>query len=281
MINYNGKIFPEEELKVSYDNRGFNYGDALFETMKVVGGRILFLEDHYFRLMASMRILRFEIPMAFTMEYIENEVIKILKANDLFNGVARVKIIVNRKTGGLYTPDNNDVDYLISVAKLPNAIYNNDSDLYEIELFKDYYIAPGLISTLKTNNKIVNVLGSIFAKENDYHNAIILNTNKMAVEALNANLFLVKGNTLKTPPLTDGCLKGIMRKQVIGLVEKNEDYEIIETSVSPFDLLKADEIFLTNTIIGIQSVSKYRKKQFGNDIAMQLLAKLNEYVRAI
>jgi len=280
MVNSNGKIVFEDEATISLTNRGFNYGDALFETMKVVGGQVLFLEDHYFRLMASMRILRMEIPMSFTMEFVENEIVKLLDAKNLRDVVTRVKFLVNRKSGGFYAPKTNDIDYLITAEELSSAIYRNGIDIYEIELFKDYYVAPGLLSTIKTNNKIVNVLGSIFAEENGYQNAIILNTNKMVVEALNANLFLVKGNTIRTPSLADGSLKGIMRKQILDILSRDEDYELIEDSISSFDLLKADEVFLTNVIIGIQSVTKYRKKQFGNTVAMKLLAKLNARIRA-
>jgi branched-chain amino acid aminotransferase len=279
MVNSNGNIVSEDKANIALTNRAFNYGDALFETMKVVSGKIMFLEDHYFRLMSSMRVLRMEIPMHFTMEYIESEIVKLLEVKNLLDTSSRVKFMVNRKSGGLYAPTTNDIDYLITTKELPNAIYRNDSDPYEIELFKDYYIAPGLLSTIKTNNKIVNVLGSIFAKENGYQNAIILNTNKMVVEALNANLFLVNGNTIRTPSLADGSLKGVLRKQIIDILDKSKDYELIEDSISPFDLLKADEVFLTNVIMGIQSVSKYRKKQFRNDFAMKLLAKLNERIR--
>ncbi|MCB0467089.1 MAG: aminotransferase class IV, partial [Aequorivita sp.] len=149
----------------------------------------------------------------------------------------------------------------------------------EVELFKDHYIISGLLSTLKTNNRLINVLGSIFAKENDYQNCLLLNENKQVVEALNGNIFMVSGNNIKTPPLTDGCLNGILRKQLISILKKMQDFTIEESSVSPFELQKADEIFITNTINGIVSITKYRKKEFTNEVAKQLLPKLNLKVR--
>jgi branched-chain amino acid aminotransferase len=86
---------------------------------------------------------------------------------------------------------------------------------------------------------------------------------------------LVSGNVIKTPPLTDGCLNGVTRKQLISILGTMEDFKLEETSISPFELQKADEIFITNVIQGIVPITKYRKKEFGNTIAKTLLAKLN------
>ncbi|MDB4094405.1 aminotransferase class IV, partial [Flavobacteriaceae bacterium] len=154
----------------------------------------------------------------------------------------------------------------------------NPSD-YRVELFKDFYVTPGLLSTLKTNNKVLNVLGSIYAKENQYENCLLLNTNKSIVEALNGNLFLVKGNIIKTPPLEDGCLKGIMRKQVLEILKKLSEFECIEASISPFELQKADELFVTNVVQGIQPITGFRKKNFSSRVSQSILAKLNMMVR--
>jgi branched-chain amino acid aminotransferase len=148
-----------------------------------------------------------------------------------------------------------------------------------VELFKDHYITSGLLSTLKTNNRLVNILGSIFAKENDFQNCLLVNENKQVVEALNGNVFLVKGNSIKTPPLADGCLNGIMRKQLISIIKALPDYTLEETSVSPFELQKADELLITNVIAGIVPVTKYRKKEFGFSVAKELLPKVNVKAR--
>ena len=137
----------------------------------------------------------------------------------------------------------------------------------------------GLLSTLKTNNKVLNVLGSVYAKENQYDNCLLLNTNKNIVEALNGNLFLVKDNVIKTPPLDDGCLKGIMRKQVLEIIKKIPEFECVEASISPFELQKADELFVTNVVQGIQPISSFRKKTFTSNVSQSILAKLNIIVR--
>ena len=279
MINFNGTLQDNSSNLLSIDNRGYAYGDALFETIKVLNGKILFWEDHYFRLMASMRILRMEIPMNFTMEFLQDEIIKTLEANNEIGNSVRVKLLVNRVVGGKYLPVSNNIDYVITTEVLPTDLYQITDSSYIIDLYKDFFIAPGLLSTLKTNNKITNVLGSIYAKENGFDNCLLLNTNKNIIEALNGNIFVVKDNVIKTPPLEDGCLKGIMRKQVIELLKANDEFEFVEDSVSPFELQKADELFITNVIVGILPITNYRKKEFSSEVSKSLLQKLNIKIR--
>ncbi|PIA80288.1 aminotransferase class IV [Gaetbulibacter sp. 4G1] len=278
MINFNEQIL-ESDSKLSIYSRGFNYGDALFETIKTSYGKVLFWEDHYFRLMASMRIMRMEIPMNFTMEFLEDQIKKTLAANKLEQASARVKLLVQRNEGGLYLPDNNTVDFIITAQVIQEDFYLFKDEFYEVDLFKDYYISPTLLSTLKTNNKAINVVGSIYAKENNLNNCLVLNTNKHVIEALNGNVFVLKDNVIKTPPIIDGCLKGVMRKQLIEIIKAIPEYEIVEASISPFELQKADEIFITNVIFGIQPVTKYRKKTFSKEVSKTLLQKLNVKIR--
>lgn len=279
MVNINGNIIKKEDASISILNRGFNYGDAVFETIKVAHNKILFWEDHYFRLMASMRILRMEIPMNFTLEFLEKQIFDLVQSNNSSTKTMRIKLIVFRNSDGFYLPDNNDVSYVISSKTLNEDFYHLQENNNVVDLYKDHYVSADLLSTLKTNNRIINVTGSIFAKENDLDNCLLLNTQKQVVEALNANLFLVKGNTIKTPPLSDGCIKGVMRKQIIDIIKLIPDFVFEEASISPFELQKADELFLTNVIIGIQPITKYRKKEFNTEVARNLLGKLNVKVR--
>lgn len=265
MINFNGKLINKNKIELVYNNRAFSYGDALFETLKFQNDKIHFCEDHYFRLMASMRMLRMEIPNNFTIAYFENEIIKTIKANNLENNV-RIRLQVFRKEGGLYLPKTNSINYIIEVSEL-SFIHD---DFYEIDLFKDYYIYSGLLSTLKTTNRMINVLASIYASENKMANCLLINEKKNIVEVNNGNIFVVNGNEIKTPALTEGCVKGIIRKKLIEMFHKNDTYSIIETEISPFELQKADALFITNSIIGIKAINKYRKKEFNTDIVEKI-----------
>ena len=259
-------------------NRAFLYGDAVFETFKILDSKILFLEDHYFRLMAAMRIVRMEIPMNFTMEFMESEILNKVKTENVAAS-ARVRITVYRQDGGYYLPTTNNVGYEISASALENTLYTITDDNYEVDLFKDFYISKHLLSTLKTTNKLINITGSIYARENDLDNCLLTNEDKNIVEALNGNIFMLKDNILSTPPLSDGCLNGIMRKKIIEIAKTFEDLEVVENSISPFDLQKADELFITNVITGVQPITRYRKKDFETTFSKKIVIKLNAKIR--
>jgi len=261
------------------DNRGFLYADALFETVKIINQKVLFLEDHYFRLMASMRILRMKIPMEFSMDFFEQQLVGAIPIDER-NTPQRVRLTVYRNSGGKYLPEDLTVSFVVQNEKLSNDLYVSEYEPYEIELFKDFYVpSQNLLSTLKSTSKMPSILGSIWADENGYQNAFLLNQDKNVVEALNGNIFMLIGNKLSTPPLSEGCLNGIMRKQIISLVSKFQDIEFEESKISPFYLQKADELFITNVVSGIKSVSKYRKKTYSNELAERFTNALNTQIR--
>ncbi|WP_422080520.1 aminotransferase class IV [Ulvibacterium sp.] len=278
MVNFNGTLLPENAFFLNHENRGLRYGDSLFETLRAVDGQILLWEDHYLRLMASMRILRMEIPMEFTMEFLEAEIRKTIHAGPSAKN-SRIRFTVFRNDGGLYLPKSNEISYVIERKELAHPFYILEEKSVEVELFKDFYVNTGLLSTLKTSNRLINVTGSIYAQENGYDNCLLLNQNKMVVEALNGNVFLVQGTSIKTPPLSDGCLNGIIRKKLLEIIGNLNGYNLEEASISPFELQKSDELFITNSISGIQPVTKYRKKEYTTQIARDLVGKLNAMVR--
>lgn len=273
MVNFNGTIQDNSAVFVE-SNRGFLVGDAVFETIKVVNNQVLFLEDHYFRLMATMRICRMEIPMLFTMEYVEAQILELI---DVLHPSAafRVRFSVYRTGGGFYAPLSNGVAFVITAIPLESVHYSIEKEDYEIELYKDFHVSKQLLSTLKTNNKLLQVLGTIYAKENGYDNCLLLNEDKNIVEALQNNIFMKMGNIISTPPIAEGCINGIMRKQVLAVLSKMEGYQVKEAVISPFDLQKADELFLTNVISGIQPITKYRKKSYTLDFSKIVLEQLN------
>ncbi len=260
MINFNGDILSKENINLPYNNRAFNYGDAVFETLKFKNNEIQFVEDHYFRLMASMRMLRMEIPLSFSLDFFTKEIIKTVKANNLKE--ARIRFQVFRKNSGFYLPKTNDIQFIIDCSSQKTT----KQEQYELDIFKDFYVYSGLLSNIKTTNRVLNVVASIYANENNLDDCILLNEKKYVVETTKANIFLVKENQILTPALTEGCIKGIMRKKVIEEIKRIGMYRLIETEISPFEIQKADAVFITNSIVGIQSVSKYRKKKFNTTI---------------
>lgn len=279
MINFNGEI-KESEIQLSVFNRSFLYGDGVFETIKVVNNTILFLEEHYFRLMSSMRIIRMEIPMSFTMEFLENQILDLVQKMNIQDS-ARVRLTIFRNEGGFYTPLTNTVSYVIQASELEDKEYKIKKTSLEVDLFKDFVITNQLLSTLKTTNKLVQVTASIFASENKLDSCLLINEEKNVIEAVNGNLFMIIGNKIITPSIMQGCINGVMRKQIIKLIEKMDSFEIEEKSISPFDLQKSDELFITNVIMGIQPITKYRKKDFKQDVSQYLLSELNKSLNLV
>lgn len=278
MVNFNG-VITEEELLLSTSNRSFLYGDGVFETLKVVNNEILYFEDHYFRLLASMRIIRMQIPMSFTLEYLEEQMLTLVRKQEI-QDAARVRLTVFRNEGGYYTPTDNKVSFVIQASALSVKPYISSETPFEVDLYKDFIVPKQLLSTLKTNNKLIQITASIFAQENGLDTCLLINDDKNVIEAAYGNLFMLLNGQLITPPISEGCLNGIMRKQILKLAKEVEGIEVIEQPISPFDLQKADELFITNVIVGIQSITKYRKKEFEQTLAKQLLEKLNQTIQA-
>jgi branched-chain amino acid aminotransferase len=277
MILYNGTLVESDEEPILL-NRGFLFGDAIFETMKIVKNKILFFEDHYFRLMSSMRIARMQIPMEFTMEFCEELILSFVKQRELTN--SRVRMTVFRDNGGLYQPEKKSVSYILTAENIENPSYSLSSQPFEIDLYKDNFCSKQLLSTIKSNNKLLHVLASIYAQENDLDSCILLNTDKNVAEAISGNLFMVIQNKIITPPITDGCLNGVMRKQISAEIIKSSDFTFEERSISPFELQSANELFITNVVTGIQPITKYRKKEYGTEISRYLIEKMNTIINS-
>jgi|TARA_B100001142_G_scaffold328515_1_gene388814 branched-chain amino acid aminotransferase len=273
MTNYNGNI--KDLSSDDFNNRGFLYGDSVFETIKIVDNKIIFWEEHYLRLMSSMRILRIEIPNNYTPEFFEKEIIKTnLKTDSSFSG--RVRLTIYRGGSGLYLPNNNFPIFVINSNKTNEKLFKIDRDVYKVDLFKDYQIQSNLISNLKTNNRVINVIGSIYAQENELDNCVLLNDNKLVTEFLNGNIFIVNDNVIKTPTISTGCLNGVMRKKIIELIKKVPAYKIQEKDFSPYELVSSDEIWVTNSISGIIPVTEYRRKSFSNNIGTIIINYFNK-----
>lgn len=278
MVNFDGRLIEGELKYLNHQNRAFKYGDAILERIRMVSGKLIFWEDHYFRIVASMRILRMKIPMEFTMEFFEQETHKLIN-EDRTSTNFELHIFVFRNELTKTDESQNPVSYLIELQPLAKPFYQIGSDSFEVELFKDYHVAPGLLSSLSSSNNLTLTVAEIFGEENDYDSCFLLNSNKSVVGTTKGNFFLVKDNQIKTPPISDGAKDTVIRKVIVGIFEKWHDFDFKEESISPFELQKADEIFIVDDINGIIPVSKYRKKVFSREIAQKLLGRVNALVR--
>ena len=275
MINYNGNF--TDKFSIHFNNRGFLFGDSVFETIKVVNNNLLFWEEHYLRLMSSMRILRIRIPNLYTPEFLENE---IKKTNSNFNKSfsGRVRLTIFRDGKGLYLPKSNEPVFLINSKETKETSFNINYGIYKVDIYKEYFIQSNLLSNIKSNNRLINVLGSIYAKENELDNCIILNDQKNVAEFLNGNIFIVKDKKVTTPPVSSGCLDGVMRKKIIESLKQSQILSFEEKNISPFELISSDEIWISNSISGIIPVTEYRKKRFSKMFAQTMVEYFNKKI---
>ena len=278
MFNFNGDI--QNRTEKIFLNRAFLYGDSVFETIKVVKNKILFWEEHYLRLMSSMRILKIEIPNTFTPEYLEDQIKKTnFSISKLFSG--RVRLTIFRDGGGFYTPKSNESCFVIKSFENDKILFETEFKEYKVDIYKDYFIQSNLLSNLKTNNRLINVLGSIHAKNNGLDNCILLNDQKLVAEFLNGNIFIVKENIVLTPPLGSGCLSGVMRNKIIESITGIPLTEVKEENFSAYEIISSQEIWVSNCISGIIPVTEYRNKQFGNSLARKVTDLFNNKISSI
>ena len=274
MINFNGKITDLSDQLIN--NRAFLYGDAVFETLIIFNDKILFWEDHYFRLMSSMRIIRLDIPDKYTPEFFKENIIKIHN-NISQTRNSRIRINIFRFSGGKYKPKKNTPSFIISCESINYNTYKLNKGHYEVDLYKDYYLDNQLISSIKTNNKIINVVASIYASENGFDNCILLNKDKLVSEFINSNLFIIKDEKIYTPTLKSGCLNGVVRKNLFKILSSSS-FELCEQDLSTFDITQSDEIFGTNIAQGIFTVTKFRKKEYDCSQTKKIITMLNDSI---
>ena len=279
MINFNGDLLADTHHFLNHTNRGLRYGDALTEFVRYSGSALQFWESHYFRLMAAMRQLRMEIPMEFTLENLEQEIMKTIEASGSLEVPNKVSITVFRNEGEDLLPESLTVSFIIQTSLLENAVYVLDSPKLKADLFKDYYLQADGLARLPHNNRLPLVLASIYARENGFDTCLILNHRKEVCMGLNGNLFLRKGTEVKTPPLTGGCPDGILRQFLLKQSWDHTPYHLKEENISPFELQQADELFMIDIASGINSIGHYRKATYSGEAALYFGNMINRYLR--
>jgi len=256
-VCYNGKLLKEEHVAISPNNRSFRYGDGCFETIKVVKGEIILADQHMERLFRSMEQLHFEPQHFLTAAYLKNQIISVVQKNG-HQQLARVRLMMFRGDGGLYDPANHVPNYLIqSWALNPANNVLNDNGLV-IDIFTDAKKSCDAFSHLKSNNYLSYAMAAYWAKQQHLNDALLLNMYNRLADSAIANLFIVKDGIVKTPALAEGPVAGVMRQYLLHAM-RQEGIPVEETFISPDELAEAQEIFLTNAIMGIRWV-----KQCGN-----------------
>lgn len=271
---HNGDFYLSDEKSLSHHNRAFAYGDALFETVHCLGTAPQFFNNHWDRLVHGMQNLKMKWSSDFTKSLLESTIEKLLNKNRIFKG-ARIRLTVFRDEGGFYTPERNSISWLLESSALNMEHFELNRKGIHIDIYDEVHKPVNALSNIKTTNTLIFVLAGIFRQETGLDECLILNQYGRIIESISSNIFLFSNGKLQTPPLSEGCIAGTMRKSVIQLARR-KGYTVEERKILEKNLVEAEEVFLTNAIRGIQWVGAYKDRRYFNFAARKLTGALNE-----
>lgn len=256
-------------------NRGYRYGDGLFETIKIVNKNIQLEDYHFERLFSGLQLLKFELPGLFTRDNFVKGIIHLCEKNNCLS-LARVRLSVFRGNGGL-----NDGDtiacYLVECWPLNESQNRLNENGLVVDIFPDARKSCDTFSNLKSANYLPYAMAARFAKENKLNDCFVLNTAGHIADSTIANIFCIKDGVTTTPGLSEGCVNGVMRRHLLTVLKK-AGYEVKEQAITPADIEMADEVFLTNAISDIRWVKQFRQKTYSNQQTTEIY---NRFVKTI
>ena len=275
-VCFNGEYVQIDDIQYKDLKRGFSFGDGAFETIKVINGKPVFLKHHLKRLNSAIEKLKLCPDKHLQLNFIEPVIIDLLQLNEIYEG-GFIRISVYRSGQGTYLPETNNLSYIIESNRLKENSYSTNKKGVKIGVYNDILKPLNILSPYKLANAQLYVLASVFFKENQLDDALIKNENGNIIETTNSNLFISSNGVLYTPPLSEGCVGGIMRMQVINLAITN-GMLVYENPIQLQHLLSADEIIITNSIKGIRWIGQYKDKRYYNSLANKLTDLLNQEV---
>ena len=261
----NDKIYKEGTPVITPDNRCLKYGDGLFETLKVCNGIIQLRKYHFERLFAGMTSLQFKIPKHFTPEFLENKIIELCKKNQ-HNSFTRVRLMIFRGNGNLYQGENTP-NYIIQTRSIKRSEKLNANGLI-IDVYSDAKKSCDNFASLKSNNCLPYAIAALHAQKIKVNDCILLNNYDRICETTIANVFIIKDGIIYTPPLSEGCVAGVMRRFIIEKLTLS--FKIVEKPLSISHIENADELFVTNAIRGIRWVKQCRKSNYKNKLIQDI-----------
>lgn len=275
-ILFNDEFFAADHAIIKASNRGFKFGDGLFESMRMCNGKLQFAEQHADRLRAGMKALKMEGYALLDEYFLRQKTSELLKKNK-FNGNVRFRLTIYRDGEGLYTPQSNKAGYLLEAIPLEQAQYELNKKGLIIDVYDEITKSINKLANYKTSNALLYVMAGLFQKQHRLDEALILNQNGFLCESTSSNVFVVYQKQIYTPALSEGCVAGVMRSVVLQLA-KTHDLPLIEAQINPEILNEAEEVFVTNASSGIRWVMGYGKKRYFNEVSKGLSAKLNGLV---
>ncbi len=262
-VCFNGNFLPSDVPVLPAANRGYRFGDGLFETMRWVRGNILLEQLHFNRLFAGLDLMKMKLPGTLTTERLKGDILTLCRKNKC-EELARVRLSVSRGNGGLYDESGN-AEYLIESWPLDEAMNRLNENGLVTGIFPGARKSCDPFSGLKSASFLPYVMAALYAKEQKWNDCFVLNSTGNLADSTIANLFIVKKGHISTPALSEGCVAGVMRQYLLNSL-REDGREVTETMISPADLQEADEVFLTNAIRGIRWVGRSGDTTYSNDL---------------
>ena len=252
-------IDGEKNTDKAFQNNAFLYGDAVKVHFYIKNSQLIMAEECYFFLMASMRKMRMNIPLSFTLEFFSDIFLAAIAENQVKEGMIELLAYRNRDDGfSAKTP----VHFYFEIRQKDEVL--KISEKYELDLMKEISVNTNVLSNIKVHSP-ENIYAEIYAKENDLDDVIFLNPNKKIARTIYGNLLLLEENTIKIPKQTEGAYISPLMENFVTFVHKNNLATIEEAELSAFESQKAEEILVISDEKGIFTVSKIRNKEFGNE----------------
>ncbi|MFN4257125.1 MAG: aminotransferase class IV [Saprospiraceae bacterium] len=267
MLNLNGTVLSNLPADLERASRGLFYSDALFETMRVFGVRLPFLERHLERLFAGMDALGYAQPAAWSPDFFRIEILKISPPN------ARVRLTIWRTAGGRFLPENNAPHFLIAAEPLAEPTFSWPETGLKLGIAQTVVLPCDAFSNFKTLNAARYVAAAREARAGGFDDVLIPNQHGRICETTIANVFMFDKKRLVTPALSEGCVAGTMRAAVLELAVKT-GLAVAEQPVTFAALARAEEIFLTNAVRGIVPVGEFQGRKLPSTRARDLFEKL-------
>ena len=272
-INFNGQILDGDTIGFNQLKRGFNFGDGLFETIRVFNGKSIYLDAHFNRIFSGLEVLKIKQNYSFNLNSLERYINELLLYKNIKYG-GKVKVYIFRAGLGTYKPETNQMSLVVEAMDLEQNEYVLNKKGFLVDIYNEYSKTINQLSFFKTSNSLLYVLAAVTASENNLDDLFIINEKSEIIESSNSNVFFLKEDFLVTPPLNSGCIEGVMRLEVIKAA-KGLGIKVLESNIYKEDLEMSREIFLTNVISGVRWVGGYKKKRFYNLISKKIIQKLN------
>jgi branched-chain amino acid aminotransferase, group I len=278
-IYIDGNFYPESEAKISVFDHGLLYGDGVFEGIRFYRGRVFRLEEHIARLWNSAKGIALEIPISAS--ELTAATLETIRQNDLHDGY--IRLLVTRGIGSLgLSPESCRRPSIIiiaaTIALYPTALYEKGLTMVTCATRR---IGPAALSPrIKSLNYLNNVLAKIEAQQAGAAEGVMLNEQGYVAECTGDNLFILKGGRLYTPPINAGILEGVTRRVAIELAEKN-GLIVEERDLTRYDIVTAEECFLTGTAAEIISAVELDRRPIGTGQPGPVTLKLIEEFRKL